>query len=144
TLGPVIFAYEGTLERFAGDGFMVFFNDPVPCDDPALRAVRMALEMRERATELRAAWRRRGYDLDFGVGIAVGYATCGAIGFEGRFDYAAIGRVTNVAARLAGEAEPGQILISQRVQLAVEDLVETEPIGELTLKGLQRPVAAYA
>jgi class 3 adenylate cyclase len=141
--GPLIFAHEGTLDRFAGDGLMVFFNDPVPCDDPALRAVRMALAMRERAAELIAGWRRRGHDLDFGVGIATGYATCGQIGFEGRFDYTAIGTVTNLAARLCAEAKPRQILISQRVYVTLEDLIEAERIEDLTLKGFQRPVLAY-
>jgi adenylate cyclase len=142
-LGPLIFAYEGTLERFAGDGMMIFFNDPVPCEDPARRAVFMAVEMREQAQALCRAWRRRGHDLDFGVGIAVGYATCGRIGFEGRFDYGAIGTVTNLAARLCGEAKPGQILVTQRVNLAVEELAESEPVGELSLKGLARPVPTF-
>ncbi|MGI8971459.1 MAG: adenylate/guanylate cyclase domain-containing protein [Dehalococcoidia bacterium] len=119
-LGPLIFQYEGTLERFAGDGMMIFFNDPVPCEDPARRAVAMAVAMGEQAQQLCRAWRRRGHDLDFGVGIAVGYATCGRIGFEGRFDYGAIGTVTNLAARLCGEAKPGQILVTQRVHQAVE------------------------
>jgi class 3 adenylate cyclase len=141
--GPLIFEHEGTLDRFAGDGLMVFFNDPVPCDDPALRAVRMALAMRERAVELIAGWQRRGHDLDFGVGIATGYATCGQIGFEGRFDYTAIGTVTNLAARLCAEAKPGQILVSQRVYVTLEGLVEAEGLDDLTLKGFQRPVPAY-
>jgi class 3 adenylate cyclase len=142
-MGELIFKYEGTLERFAGDGMMVFFNDPVTCDDPAGRAVRMAVAMRERAAELAAGWRKLGHELGFGVGIAMGYATLGRIGFEGRFDYGAIGTVTNQAARLCGEAGPGQILVTQRVCAAVEDCAATEPVGELDLKGLQRAVPAY-
>jgi adenylate cyclase len=142
-LGELISQYEGTLERFAGDGIMVFFNDPMPCDDPPSRAVRMALAMRERVRELRARWRRRGYELGFGVGIAEGYATCGRIGFEGRYDYGAIGTVTNLAARLCGEAEDDQIVVSGRVYADVEAQVEAKEAGALTLKGLQRPVAAF-
>jgi len=140
-LGELIFAFEGTLERFAGDGLMVFFNDPVPVPDPQARAVRMAVAMRDRIAELSQAWRKRGHELAFGVGIAQGYATLGKVGFEGRFDYAAIGMVTNLASRLCDEAAPGQILISQRVLATVEDLVEAEPAGELQLKGFIRPVA---
>jgi class 3 adenylate cyclase/ActR/RegA family two-component response regulator len=142
-LCPLIVKYEGTLERFAGDGMMIFFNDPIPRDDPAPRAVRMAVEMREAAAALAERWRRRGHDLDFGAGIAVGYATCGRIGFEGWFDYGTIGAVINLAARLCGEARPGQILVTRRVQLAVDGLAEAEPVGDLTLKGFARPVAAY-
>jgi adenylate cyclase len=142
-LGGLVLAHEGTLERFAGDGMMVFFNDPVPVPDPAERAVRMALAMRERVRALTGRWRKSGHDLDFGVGIAQGYATIGAIGFEGRWDYGAIGTVTNLAARLCGEAGPGQILVSRRVLAAVEALVEAEPVGDLSLKGLLRPVAAF-
>jgi adenylate cyclase len=143
-LGELIFRFEGTLERFAGDGLMVFFNDPVPCPDPVARAVRMAVAMRQRVGELAAMWRRRGHHLDFGVGIAQGYATLGKIGFEGRFDYAAIGTVTNLAARLCGEAGGGQILVSQRVYAAVESLAVTEPVGELSLKGFVKPVPAFS
>ena len=142
-VGALIFRFEGTLERFTGDGLMVFFNDPVPCPDSAARAVRMAMAMRQRVGELTEKWRKRGHQLDFGVGIAQGYATLGRIGFEGRFDYAAIGRVTNLAARLCAEAQGGQILVSQRVYAAVEALVEAEPLGELELKGFHRPVTVY-
>ena len=143
-LGELIFRFEGTLERFAGDGLMVFFNDPLPIPDHAERAVRMAVAMRERVGELAAGWRKLGYELGFGVGIAQGYATLGKIGFEGRYDYAAIGTVTNLAARLCGEAAEGQILIAQRLHAALEALVEAEPIDPLTLKGFLRPVPAYA
>ncbi len=142
-LGALIFRHEGTLERFVGDGLVVLFNDPLPCPDPAARAVRMALEMRARIGELSHDWHRYGHRLGFGVGIAQGYATLGRIGFEGRFDYAAIGPVSNLASRLCDEAEDGQILISQRALAAVEGLVEAEPVGDLTLKGFVRPVAAY-
>jgi len=142
-MGKLILAYEGTLERFTGDGMMIFFNDPVPTPNPAERAIRMALAMRDRVAELIVKWRKRGYELDFGVGIAQGYATIGAIGFEGRWDYGAIGTVTNLAARLCGEAKPGQILIPQRLLGTVEALIEVEPVGELTLKGFQRPVTTY-
>jgi len=142
-MGKFILAYEGTLERFTGDGMMIFFNDPVPVANPAERAIRMAVAMRERVGELIQKWRRRGHDLDFGVGIAQGYATIGAIGFEGRWDYGAIGTVTNLAARLCGEAKPGQILIPRRLLASVEDLVEAEPVGELSLKGFHRPVTGY-
>ena len=141
-MGELILRHEGTLERFTGDGMMVFFNDPVPVPNAAERAVRMTLAMRERVGELAARWRKRGYQLDFGVGIAEGFATIGAIGFEGRWDYGAIGTVTNLAARLCAEAKPGQILASRRVLAAVEDLVDAESVGELALKGFRSPVAA--
>jgi class 3 adenylate cyclase len=142
-MGELVVAHEGTLERFTGDGMMIFFNDPVPVPNPAERALRMTLEMRDRAEQLAARWRQRGYELRAGIGIAQGYATIGAIGFEGRLDYGAIGTVTNLAARLCGEAQGGQILISQRVHAAVSELAETEPLGELNLKGFHRPVAVF-
>jgi adenylate cyclase len=142
-MGKLILAHEGTLERFTGDGMMIFFNDPVPVANPAERAIRMALAMRENVAELTAKWRKLGYDLDFGVGIAQGYATIGGIGFEGRWDYGAIGTVTNLASRLCGEAKPSQILVSQRLLGTVEELVEVEPVGELTLKGFHRPITAH-
>jgi len=142
-LGDLIFRFEGTLERFTGDGLMVFFNDPVPCPDPSDRAVRMAVAMRSRAESLAQSWARRGQDLGFAIGIAQGYATLGRIGFEGRFDYAAIGSVTNTAARLCGEAGPGQILVSQRVHAAVEDIVVSQQVGDMTLRGLTKPVRVY-
>jgi class 3 adenylate cyclase len=143
-MGELVFRFEGTLERFTGDGLMVFFNDPVPCADPAARAVRMAVAMRERMGDLRTDWRRRGHDLDFGVGIALGYATLGRVGFEGRFDYAAIGTVTNLAARLCAEARGGQILVSPPVYAVTEDLVEAEPLEEMRLKGLSKPVTVWS
>jgi class 3 adenylate cyclase len=142
-IGKIIITYSGTLERYAGDGVMVVFNDPVPVDNPALQAVRMALEMRAALGALIEKWRRLGHELGFGIGIAHGYATLGTIGFEGRFDYAAIGTVSNVASRLCDEAKPGQILISPRVLMAVEDAVVVEPVGDFALKGISRPLAAY-
>jgi len=142
-MGRLILEHEGTLERFTGDGMMIFFNDPVPVPDAPERAVRMAVAMRQRVDELLVRWKKRGYDLDFGVGIAQGYATIGAIGFEGRLDYGAIGTVTNLAARLCGEAKPGQILVSQRVYGAVEDSVDVEELGGLALKGFSKPVPAF-
>ena len=142
-MGELIFRFEGTLERFTGDGLMVFFNDPVPCPDPAARAVRMAIGMRQQMRELTGTWQRRGHTLDFGVGIAQGYATLGMIGFAGRVDYAAIGPVTNLAARLCAEALGGQILISQRVYVALEERLEAEPLGEFSLKGFLQPVPVF-
>ncbi|MBI2158695.1 MAG: response regulator [Candidatus Rokubacteria bacterium] len=142
-MGRLILEHDGTLERFTGDGMMIFFNDPVPVPDAPERAIRMAVAMRARVDELLVRWKKRGYDLDFGVGVAQGYATIGAIGFEGRMDYGAIGTVTNLAARLCGEARPRQILVSQRVLGAVENLVEAEELGGLTLKGFSRPVPAF-
>ena len=142
-MGQIILEHEGTLERFTGDGMMIFFNDPTPVPNPTERAVRMALAMRARVDELMRGWRKRGYELDFGVGIAQGYATLGAIGFEGRWDYGAIGTVTNLAARLCGEAQPGQILVSRRLLTAIEELIEAAPVGEMSLKGFSRPVNVY-
>jgi class 3 adenylate cyclase/CheY-like chemotaxis protein len=142
-MGEAILKHEGTLERFTGDGMMIFFNDPVAVDNPQERAVRMALAMRATVDGLTTRWRKLGFELDFGIGIAQGYATIGAIGFEGRWDYGAIGTVTNLAARLCGEARPGQILVSRRLYGAVDTLVDAEPAGELTLKGFAKPVAAF-
>jgi adenylate cyclase len=142
-IGASIIKYSGTLERYAGDGVMVVFNDPVPVENPALQAVLMALEMRDAIGALTEAWRRWGHEIGFGIGIAHGFATLGTIGFEGRFDYAAIGTVSNVASRLCDEAKPGQILISPRVLTKVEDAVKIEPVGEFELKGIRRPLAAY-
>jgi adenylate cyclase len=142
-MGKLILGHEGTLERFTGDGMMIFFNDPVPVPNPAERAIRMAVAMRESVDRLAVGWRKRGWDLSLGVGIAEGYATIGAIGFEGRWDYGAIGTVTNLAARLCSEARGSQVLISSRVATAVEGLIETEAMGSLALKGLVKPVPTF-
>jgi class 3 adenylate cyclase/putative methionine-R-sulfoxide reductase with GAF domain len=142
-IGQIIIKYSGTLERFAGDGVMVIFNDPVPVENPALQAVLMALDMRTAIGGMIEKWRDLGHDLGFGIGIAHGFATLGTIGFEGRFDYAAIGTVSNVASRLCDEAKPGQILISPRVRQAVDKAISVEPVGEFNLKGIRRPMAAY-
>jgi len=142
-LGDLIDRFEGTLERFTGDGLVVFFNDPLPCDDAPSRSIRMALAMRQRVQELADGWQRRGYELAFGVGIAQGYATLGRIGFAGRFDYASVGSVTNLAARLCAEAAPWQILVTQRVNAAAEDLVVSRLVGELSLRGFSKPVRAF-
>jgi adenylate cyclase len=142
-LGEIIFAYEGTLDHFIGDGLMVFFNDPIPCDDAPQRAVTMAVEMRDRVAELALSWRRCGYDLGFGIGVAQGYATLGRVGFEGRSDYTAIGSVINLSARLCAEAAAGQILISQRVMWATEEVVDTRHVGDLSLRGFSRPVTVF-
>jgi adenylate cyclase len=142
-LGALIHEYEGTLERFVGDGLLVLFNDPLPCPDPSVRAVRMSVEMRRAIGELAEKWRRYGHALGFGMGIAHGFATLGRIGFEGRFDYSAIGTVVNLAARLCSDAKDGEILIEGKVLSAVESFTEVQPVGELELKGLRRPVAAY-
>jgi adenylate cyclase len=142
-LGELIFRYQGTLERFTGDGLMVFFNDPIPLDEPARRAVEMALAMRDRVEELAEGWSRVGHDLGFGVGIAQGFATLGRIGYEGRFDYAAIGSVINLAARLCAEAESGQVLVTQRVFSAVESHAVGESVGGLELRGFSRSIRAF-
>ena len=142
-MGQLILECEGTLEHFAGDGLMVFFNDPVEVPDARERAVRMALAMRGRVEVLVPQWRQRGYDLHFGVGIANGFATLGAIGFEGRWDYGAIGPVANLAARLCSEAKPGQIIVSRILLSAVDQLVTAKPVGELVLKGFTKPVSAF-
>lgn len=143
TIGRLIHKHEGTLERFAGDALMVLFNDPLPCQDPNARAVSLAIEMRQEVTQLASKWRKHGHELGFGVGVAHGYATLGRIGFEGRFDYGAVGTVVNLAARLCADAKDAQILIDSKVQAAVEAYAETEPAGELLLKGFHRPVRAF-
>jgi adenylate cyclase len=142
-LGPLVAQFEGTLDQFSGDGIMVFFNDPVPCPDPAERAVKMAMAMREAAGKLINDWRRHSYDLGFGAGIAQGYATLGQIGFADRSGYTAIGTVCNLAARLCAEAKDGQILVSSRIAEAVEAVARLEDLGNLELRGLRRPVAAF-
>jgi adenylate cyclase len=142
-IGKIIIKYGGTLERYAGDGVMVVFNDPVPVERPALQAVLMALEMRRAIGALTEDWRQWGHDIGFGIGIAHGYATLGTIGFEGRFDYAAMGTVCNVASRLCDEAKSGQILVTPRVLTAVRNAVTVELIGEFALKGIRRPLAAH-
>jgi adenylate cyclase len=142
-LGDLVHRFDGTLERFTGDGLMVIFNDPLDCPDAPARAVRMALAMRGRVAELADGWSRKGYDLNFGVGIAQGHATLGQIGFEGRSDYTAIGSVTNLAARLCAEAQGRQILISQRVFSAIEDLAVVDSVGELNLRGFSKPSQTY-
>jgi len=142
-MGALVTQYEGTLDRFAGDGILLFFNDPLPIADGAKRAAKMAVEMQERFAPLRARWLKLGYELDLGIGIAQGYATLGAFGFEGRWDYSAIGGVVNLAARLCGEAQAGQILVDRRTCAALQDDWETEPIGPLMLKGFTQPVAAF-
>jgi adenylate cyclase len=142
-MGRLIFQFGGTLERFAGDGIMIFFNDPIPCADHTEKAVRMALQMQAKVKELRRNWIKTGYELDLGMGMAVGYATLGNIGFEGRLDYGAIGNVTNLAARLCGEAKAGQILTNQKTLSKIEDIVDVEALEELQLKGVSRPVTAF-
>jgi adenylate cyclase len=142
-MGELIFQFAGTLERFAGDGIMIFFNDPIACPEHTEKAVRMALEMQTKVEDLRKEWLKRGYELDLGIGVAAGYATLGNIGFEGRMDYGAIGNVTNLAARLCSEAKARQILTNQKTLSKIEELVEYEPVEELQLKGVSRPVAAF-
>jgi adenylate cyclase len=142
-IGRLVRQFDATVGFLEGDGVQLFFNDPVEVPDAALRAVRLGCALREEMAELTPRWQKRGYNLDFGAGIALGYATCGEVGFDGRSDYAAIGAVTNLASRLADEAVGGQILIAQRLYAEVEDAVEVEPVGEFTLKGFQRPVPAF-
>ncbi|MET0344724.1 MAG: response regulator [Casimicrobiaceae bacterium] len=142
-MGPIIAEHEGTLDRFAGDGILIFFNDPLPVDDPGPRAARMALAMQARFVPLREAWRKQGYELDLGIGIARGYATLGAFGYEGRVDYTAIGTVVNLAARLCGEAEGGTIVVDRRMRAALDDSFAVEPLGGMTLKGYAQPVPAF-
>lgn len=142
-LGELVFRFEGTLEHFAGDGLLVFFNDPIPCPDAPARAVQMAVAMRSRIEQLADGWRRRGHELGFGVGIAQGYATLGRVGFEGRYDYAAIGTVTNVSARLSSLAAAGQILITQRVEAGAADVAVSRPVGALELRGITKPVETF-
>lgn len=143
TLGALIDTFEGTIERFAGDGLLVLFNDPLPCVDPSARAVRMAVEMRDQVAKLAAGWRSQGHELGFGIGIAHGYATLGCVGFEGRFQYSATGTVPNLASRLCDQARNGQILVDAKVHAQVKGLAEMEPVGELSLKGFHRPVKVF-
>ena len=142
-LGDLVFRFEGTLEHFAGDGLLVFFNDPIPCPDAPERAVRMAVAMRGRVAELADGWKRRGHELGFGVGIAQGYATLGRVGFEGRYDYAAIGTVTNLSARLSGMAAAGQILVTRRVVTGASEVAVTRSLGPMELRGITRPVEVF-
>ena len=142
-MGRLIFQFDGTLVRFAGDGIMIFFNDPISCADHTEKGVRMAIEMQDRVQELRKGWLKNGYDLDLGIGLAAGYATIGNIGFEGRMDYDAIGNVTNLAARLCDEAKSGQILIDRKTLSKIEELVDVETLGEFQLKGFSRPLPAF-
>ena len=142
-IGTLVKRFDATVGFIQGDGVQLFFNDPIEVPDAALRAVRLACALREEMAELMPRWRKLGYDLDVGAGLALGYATCGEVGFEGRSDYAALGTVTNLASRLADEAAAGQTLIAQRLYAEVEDVVEVESVGEFTLKGFQRPVAAF-
>lgn len=142
-IGRLVKRFDATVGFLEGDGVQLFFNDPIEIPDAALRAVRLGCALREEMSELTPRWRKRGYDLDFGAGIALGYATCGEVGFEGRSDYAAIGAVTNLASRLADEAAGGQILITQRLRAEVEDVVDVERVGEVMLEGVPRPLAAF-
>jgi class 3 adenylate cyclase len=143
TLGALIDKFEGTIERFAGDGLLVLFNDPLPCADPSARAVRMAVEMRDQVAKLAAGWRSQGHELGFGIGIAHGYATLGCVGFEGRFQYSATGTVPNLASRLCDQARNGQIFVDAKVHAQVKGLAEMESVGELSLKGFHRPVKVF-
>jgi len=143
TLGAVINKFEGTVERFAGDGLLVLFNDPLSCPDPSVQAVQMAVQMRDEIARLEAKWHKHGRELGFGIGIAHGYATLGCIGFEGRFQYSATGTVANLACRLCDVAQNGQILIDAKVHAAVEMVTEMEPAGELVLKGFHQPIRTF-
>ena len=143
TLGALIDKFEGTIERFAGDGLLILFNDPLPCADPSARAVRMAVEMRDQVTKLAAGWRSQGHELGFGIGVSHGYATLGCVGFEGRFQYSATGTVPNLASRLCDQARNGQILVDAKVHAQVKGLAEMESVGELSLKGFHRPVKVF-
>ena len=143
TIGRLVKRFDATVGFLQGDGVQLFFNDPIEIPDAPLRAVRLGCALREEMTELTPHWQKRGYNLGFGAGIALGFATCGEVGFEGRYDYAAIGAVTNLASRLADQATAGQILITQRLHAEVEDVVEVEPVGEMRLEGVRRPVAAF-
>jgi len=142
-MGRLIFKYEGTLERFMGDGIVVIFNDPILCEEHTHKATRMAIEMRDRVKELRTTWRKKGYDLDLGVGFSAGYATLGTMGFEGRMDYGTVGNLPNLAARLCAEAKGGQILTDQKTMSRLEDAFEVEAVDELNLKGIHRPISAF-
>lgn len=142
-MGKLVFKFEATLERFMGDGIVVIFNDPIPCEEHACKAATMALEMRERVKELRAAWLKKGYDLDLGVGFAAGYATLGTMGFEGRMDYGSVGNLPNLAARMCAEAKGGQILTDQKTMSRLESHFIAEPLPELSLKGISRPITAF-
>ena len=143
-MGELILKHQGTLEHFAGDGMMIFFNDPIRLENPTLNAISMALEMQRSFVPLRTVWRKRGYNLDLGIGITQGYATLGAIGFEGRWDYACIGSVTNLAARLCSEAKAQQILTNDKTLARIDDIVEAEPLGDMTLKGMTHPVPVFS
>jgi adenylate cyclase len=142
-VGPLIHRHEGTLMHFMGDGLMMLFNDPISCPDPALRGVRLAVEMREAVALAATGWRRRGHEIGFGIGIAQGYATLGRVGFKDRVEYTAMGTVTNLAARLCDAARDGQILVSQRIAASVDQAVRLEQISDVLLKGLTRPGAVY-
>ena len=142
-VGPLVFEEGGTLAQFTGDGMMVFFNAPIPCDNPARRAVSLALGMRDRVATLSKGWQRLGHDLRLGVGVSIGFATCGQVGFEGRYEYAAIGTVTNLAARLCSEAKGGQVLVSQRVHSMLGGAVDAEHLGDIEFRGIALPVRTY-
>jgi class 3 adenylate cyclase len=142
-IDPLVFEYEGTIDRFIGDGIMMFFNDPVKCSDPSKRAVEMSIEIRQRIQSQSKEWEKLGFNLGFGLGIAEGYTTMGMIGFKDRIDYSSIGSVPNLSARLCGEAKDGQILVSSRVAASLEGVIELEPVGDLNLRGFHKPVPAF-